>query len=51
MYCMNCGKEIAEGSRFCMYCGSPVEIIPAEPVKKEIITETPEPLEGDILKT
>ena len=25
MYCKNCGNEIAEGSRFCSQCGSPVE--------------------------
>ena len=24
MYCKNCGNEIADGSRFCNYCGSPV---------------------------
>ena len=28
MYCRNCGNEIAEGSRFCSSCGSPVEIAP-----------------------
>ena len=22
MYCKNCGKEIAEGSRFCAHCGA-----------------------------
>lgn len=21
MFCQKCGKEIAEGSRFCKYCG------------------------------
>lgn len=30
MYCNNCGKEIAEGSKFCSQCGTPVE---AEPQK------------------
>lgn len=25
MYCKNCGSEIAEGSKFCNHCGSPVE--------------------------
>ena len=24
MYCNNCGNEIAEGSRFCSHCGTPV---------------------------
>lgn len=26
MYCTNCGKEIAEGSAFCTYCGERVEL-------------------------
>lgn len=25
MVCTNCGKELAEGHRFCGYCGTPVE--------------------------
>ena len=24
MKCSNCGKEIAAGSKFCTYCGTPV---------------------------
>lgn len=24
MFCHNCGKEVAEGSRFCLSCGSPI---------------------------
>lgn len=28
MYCKNCGKEIAGGSKFCNHCGSPVEELP-----------------------
>ncbi|MBQ0079357.1 MAG: zinc-ribbon domain-containing protein [Eubacterium sp.] len=36
MYCKNCGKEVPQDSRFCMFCGTPVEIIP------ETI-QTPEP--------
>ena len=35
MYCVNCGREIAEESRFCPYCGKPVEPrIPPAPPKK-----------------
>ena len=25
MYCRNCGKEIKDGSRFCLYCGQAVQ--------------------------
>ena len=24
MFCLNCGKEVAEGSKFCLSCGSPI---------------------------
>ena len=34
MICEKCGKEIADGSFFCMFCGSPVSA-PAEPVEIE----------------
>ena len=26
MYCRNCGKELQEGSKFCPYCGTAVEV-------------------------
>ena len=44
MYCRNCGSDIAEGSRFCNQCGSPVEAA-AAPVFTEasIHTEPAEP--------
>lgn len=29
MKCPNCGKEIADDSKFCEYCGTKVESIPA----------------------
>ena len=32
MYCRNCGNEIADGSKFCNHCGSPVT---AEPPVQE----------------
>lgn len=32
MYCTNCGKEIAEGSKFCTYCGAKVQQSPEPPV-------------------
>lgn len=51
MYCNNCGNEIAEGSKFCSQCGTPVtpqapvkpepavaeKAVPAQPVKKEAV--------------
>ncbi|MDO4545862.1 MAG: zinc-ribbon domain-containing protein [Bacillota bacterium] len=33
MYCKNCGKEIAEGAKFCSYCGQPAEVSVAPPRK------------------
>ena len=27
MYCRYCGKEIKDGSRFCLYCGQAVQSI------------------------
>ena len=33
MYCSKCGSQIADGSRFCSFCGAPVEaqIVSQEP--------------------
>ncbi len=31
MYCNKCGNEIADGARFCSFCGSPVEAISETP--------------------
>ena len=25
MYCKNCGKEVADGTKFCPDCGQPIE--------------------------
>lgn len=30
MFCKNCGNEIPEGAKFCVNCGTPVEV-PSEP--------------------
>lgn len=27
MYCINCGKELPENARFCLYCGAKVNVI------------------------
>lgn len=32
MYCVNCGKELPENARFCLYCGTKVNsIVEAKP--------------------
>lgn len=43
MFCSNCGKNIADGSKFCRYCGAPV--MPAEEFEtkaEEVKTPTEE---------
>ena len=39
MYCSKCGNQIADGSRFCSFCGSPV--VEVQNFTQQI--ETPEP--------
>ena len=29
MFCMNCGKALPDGAKFCMYCGTPLGAAPA----------------------
>ncbi len=31
MFCNNCGREVANGTRFCTYCGSPMGGAPVNP--------------------
>ncbi|MGN0495409.1 MAG: zinc-ribbon domain-containing protein [Lachnospiraceae bacterium] len=38
MFCSQCGKEIADGAKFCGYCGSPQNIIPDSVVEKKKTT-------------
>ena len=38
MFCNKCGKQIAEGSMFCNFCGAPVEV-PVEPAAPEVLAE------------
>lgn len=35
MFCANCGKEIAENSRFCEFCGS-AQPSPGQPPKSDV---------------
>ncbi len=45
MYCKHCGNEIADDSRFCNHCGSPVEALtkPAAPEPVNVAEFTFEP--------
>lgn len=40
MFCGNCGKNVADGAKFCSHCGAPVEVLdaaaPEKPVKEAI---------------
>jgi len=49
MYCRNCGREIADGSRFCSFCGNPVEVMPEPEVNaSEVHTQQqPEQIEQE----
>lgn len=35
MYCTNCGKEIANDSKFCTFCGSPIKSQTVNPAQHE----------------
>ena len=43
MFCIKCGAEIQEGTRFCIHCGTPVAEIPASesPKAESIDAESP----------
>lgn len=43
MYCRNCGREIADGSRFCSFCGSAVEAMPEPEIKVSEVHTQQEP--------
>ena len=43
MYCMHCGNEIADNSRYCKYCGKLVaedEMVKEEKVEDSVIDQT-----------
>lgn len=53
MFCMNCGKELREGAKFCTACGVPVKGALQEPVieerdEMEILKEQYEGLVADV---
>lgn len=40
MYCINCGKELPENARFCLYCGAKVNIAEKKQVSNdEVLTQ------------
>ncbi len=43
MYCLNCGKEIKEGSGFCPYCGAPQNGAPVSQNYEVPQSESPQP--------
>ena len=38
MYCIRCGKQIAEGTKYCIYCGAPTENASANKPQVDDIT-------------
>ncbi|MGX8773909.1 MAG: zinc-ribbon domain-containing protein [Bacillota bacterium] len=43
MYCSKCGNQIADGSRFCSFCGTPVAEAPSYAPEPQAPETTPEP--------
>lgn len=53
MFCKNCGKEIADDSKFCQYCGTSLETIAHEqekPIEVELSNKDGEALHVEISK-
>ena len=53
MFCMNCGKELKDGAKFCMSCGTPVggamqNPVAEEPDETELLKEQYESLMMDV---
>ena len=49
MYCVNCGKEIADGVTFCPYCGASVDATPVreyDPYVEDVLA-TGEPVQEE----
>ena len=43
MFCVNCGKELADGTRFCIHCGAPQNQAPAAPQNQAPAVPRPDP--------
>lgn len=48
IYCLNCGKGIPEGSKFCTFCGTPVPVV--DPQQPNLATN-PKTRPVDVSKT
>ncbi len=50
MFCTNCGKQLSEGTRFCIYCGAPVA--PAAdaqpPLQEEAVPVSAQPVQKPV---
>ena len=53
MYCIHCGKEIADNSTFCQHCGQPVAPVSSKPINSQSqgaapfgLTSKPNPQQG-----
>ena len=40
-FCINCGKQLPDGSKFCLNCGTPVPTVP-EPAPAPVVEPVPE---------
>lgn len=45
MFCMHCGKELEDNSKFCTYCGNAIEAAPA-PTQEAPVVVAPQPQEN-----
>lgn len=54
MFCTQCGKKVPDGSRFCLYCGAKLPVIPEEPSEDTSSTQqtqTPVPEDTTVKET
>ncbi len=47
MYCKHCGKQIADDSTFCQYCGGKVDALAQESKEDSVVEQTEKPAETD----
>lgn len=57
MYCTHCGKQLADGSKFCIFCGNPQNPAPQSvpepqplPVEQPVFEEQPVPVEQPVFE-
>ena len=47
MYCKHCGKQIADDSTFCQYCGGKVDTPAQEPKEDSTVEQNEQPAEKE----